>query len=202
MINEIISFIFGCLIKIIDDHYDMGFYDKKNIKFIEKITIILLIYWVNIDLEYSLGFLIISFICVIFNQIDNKQYLFCILIIAFSFIYKLKNANLNKLNYNLFDIIFFSFLIYIFICYEAKLFKEEYSERKLCFRIITLIFFICYYIFLRNIDKFVNISKISNILNYFVNKIFKKNNTFFKNASLILIGYHIVSIINIYKKLI
>ena len=52
MINNIISLLFGILLKIVDDHYDMNLYDKRLIYWVKFILTFITLYWINIDFDY------------------------------------------------------------------------------------------------------------------------------------------------------
>ena len=60
---ESISLLFGILVKIVDDHYDMNIYNKNIIYWVKIILAFITLYWINIDFDYCTAMVIITIIC-------------------------------------------------------------------------------------------------------------------------------------------
>ena len=74
MNNRIFSFIFGSLVKIVDDYYDTGLYNSKIINVVKLLLIGCIFIWCNFGIEYTVGFLVGSLICYYSKQIDQIFY--------------------------------------------------------------------------------------------------------------------------------
>lgn len=179
MNNNLIGFLLGNCIKIVDDHYDLNIYDKKIINFIKLLGLFLLIYWNFLGFEYNLIFVFELIICYFANQIDTdfyKKVSLLIIIIFISYLLLNKKNNFFTKIYNPLNLLVYFVLALIIILLEAKLFKQETS----CFKLIARIFVISV-----------------SIISYFD----KRNTILTKNFTSLFIGYFVISISSIYLKL-
>ena len=121
--NNIFFLIFGSLIKILDDHYDMNMFNKKFVKLVKILIILSIIYCGIINIEYSFAFLLVSLYSYLANSIDTSSYKLGIILFSIIFIIQLFFTDLNYYSSN---IIYFSLLLglmaLILIYYEAKIF--------------------------------------------------------------------------------
>lgn len=178
MNNNLIGFLLGNCIKIVDDHYDLDIYDKNIINLIKLLGLFLLIYWNLLGFEYNLIFIFELIICYFANQIDTEFYKkvsLLIIIIFISYLVFSKNKFFTKI-YNPLNLLLYFILALTIILIEAKIFKEETS----CFKLIARIFVISV-----------------AIISYFD----KRNTILTKNFTSLFIGYFVISIYSIYLKL-
>jgi len=183
--DNIISFLLGNSIKMVDDHYDINMYDKDFIKIVKFIGFILLSYWNNLGFEYNLFFFLEVIICYFVNQIDNDFYknmsLYIIIIfISYCLFYK-KKYFVHE--FNIPNIIFYFISAFILIFIESKLFKEDISKLKFFCRFGILFIGFSYFILL-------------NLKNDII-----KQSEFSKNIVMVFNGYFFISVTNIYKKI-
>lgn len=179
MNNNLIGFLLGNSIKIVDDHYDLNIYDSQFINFIKSFGLLLLIYWNFLGFEYNLIFIFEIIICYFAKQIDNDFYKKVSLLIITIFIFYLL-FNKKKIfvdNFNPMNLFLYFILALIIIIIESKIFKEEYSWFKLISRIFV----------------------ISVAITFYFNK---ENKGIVKNFTSLFIGYFVISIFSISKKLI
>jgi len=151
MIDNIISFILGSIIKVVDDHYDMNIHNKKLIKNLKFIGLLGLIYWLNLGIEYNFILVVETIICYFVKQIDNKFYKYVAYYILINFFYQkiILKKNVFSSNFTLKNTIINSLLIISVIFIESKIFKEEYSLKKILCRSMVFFFgFSLYLIFL------------------------------------------------------
>ena len=197
MFNNIFSLIFGILIKILDDHYDMNIYDKKYINFIKILIIVCIIYWSSIDLHYPFGFLLMAILCYLTNGVDNKFYVYSIYLFGTMLLLQLF---FNKNNVFTKDMVICSIISTLFsfggVFLEARLYTEEYSFNKIIARIFMIIIFgLLYKLDLSKLNQLLDIKIFSE--NNIVNKILNcTNDKIFNNTYSLLIGYCLMSVIN------
>lgn len=179
MNNNFIGFLLGNCIKIVDDHYDLDIYDKKIINLVKLLGLFLLIYWNLLGFEYNLIFILEIIICYLANQIDTDFYkkVSFLIIVFFIFYLLLNKKNIFVNSFNPLNLLIYFILALIIIIIESKIFKEEAS----CFKLISRLFVISI-----------------AITSYFD----KRNTTITKNFTSLFIGYFVISISSIYKKLI
>ena len=129
--NNIFFLIFGSMIKIIDDHYDMNMFDKKFINIIKILIILSIIYSGIISIEYSIAFLFVSLYSYLANSIDTLYYKFGIILFGIMFIIQIFFIDLNEYSFNmLFFVSMLGITALILIYNEAKMYYEEYSKKK------------------------------------------------------------------------
>mgnify|MGYP005647032629 CR=1 FL=1 len=192
--NNIGNFIFGMLIKLYDDHYDMNIYNTNIIKVLPIFIIIGVFHWATIDIHYPLAILLFSFYSYLVGQIDNDYYKLAIVLFACLFALQLI---FNKKKLFTKDILFPSLIItlsaFIGIFLEAIIFTEEFSIRKLISRILILIFCVVMY--------FVDLNKVYNVISgqggIFDTLTEYTNNRLFRDTYSAIAGYCVISIINI-----
>ena len=178
MIDNIISFTLGSIIKIVDDHYDMKIHNKEFIKILKFIGLLGLIYWTNLGIEYNFILLVETIICYFVKQIDNKFYKYVAYYIVLNFLYQkiILKKNVFSPNFTIKSTFINSFITITVILIESKIFKEEYSLRKiLCRTIVFGIGFMLYLIILLKLPD-------------------SKHNRLIKNSLCITYGYFFISV--------
>ena len=155
MNNQIISFLLGSTIKVVDDHYDSNLYSQKFATFIKIMGLLLFSYWNLIDFEHNFIFVMEIVICFFAKQIDNQFYKKVTLLTLCFFVGYLFFRKSNHLlkNFNLSSIIFYFVIALTVVYLESILFTSEFSKTKLCCRGTILIASILYYTFLKQINK-------------------------------------------------
>ena len=194
MINNIISLLFGILVKIVDDHYDMNLYSKNLIYCIKIILTFITLYWINIDFDYCTAMVIITIICYFIKQVDKMYYKFVAILIIMTFIYQfdIKKFTITKIYEILSLIIIASILGYA----ESKNYTEEISYSKFYSRLIGCIITILY-LYLYNFHYYLyemlkNNKQIGQIFTLLEPDI---------NPILVVLGYGIMSVINLNNQL-
>jgi len=194
MINNIISLLFGILVKIVDDHYDMNIYNKNIIYWVKIILTFITLYWINIDFDYCTAMVIITIICYLIKQVDKIYYKFVAILILITFVYQfdIKKFTITKMYEILSLIIIAAFLGYT----ESKIYNEEVSYNKFYCRligciitIIYLYFYNCHYYLYENFKNNQQIGWIFTLLEPDINPI------------LVVLGYGIISVINLNNQL-
>ena len=202
--NNIFFLIFGSMIKIIDDHYDMNMFDKKLVNIIKILIILSIIYSGIISIEYSIAFLFVSLYSYLANSIDTLYYKFGIILFGIMFIIQIFFIDLNEYSFNmLFFVSMLGITALILIYNEAKMYYEEYSKKKIISRVFLSCFFFCLFILnlkdihlTYNFEIFKNIKFIDDMLDL-------TNDKFLKNCYCLLIGYFFTSVLDmcyIYNK--
>ena len=140
MKDNIISFIFGSIIKIVDDNYDMKIHNKTLVNYLKIIGLIMILYWSNLGIEYNFILLIETLICYFVKQIDNKYYKYVSYYIIINFLFQkfFLKKNLFDDKFNIRNIILYTIYAVFIISFESKLCKEEYSYKKILFRCLIL----------------------------------------------------------------
>ena len=192
--NNIFFLIFGSLIKIIDDHYDMNMFDEKFAKLVKILIIISIIYCGIISIDYSFAFLLVSLYSYLANSIDTPSYKLGIILFSIMFIIQLFFTDFNKYSINLlFFIIFVGLTSLILIYYEAKMYNVEYSKQKIISRTFLSCFFICLFILnLKDLNLYYNFEIFSD--SKLINNLLElTNDNALKNCYCMLIGYFFTS---------
>lgn len=179
MNDNLIGFLLGNTIKIVDDYYDLELYDKKFIEFVKLVGFLILMYWNNLGFEYNFIFVLEVIICFFAKQIDNdfyKKISIYIIIVFISYLLFYKKPFFTH-NFNASNIFLYFVIAFFMIIIENKLFKEEVGLFKLISRIGVII--VATLIFLFN----------------------KKSTKLVDNFTSLFIGYFVISILNIFTKL-
>ena len=196
--NNIFFLIFGSMIKIIDDHFDMNMFDKKLVNIIKILIILSIIYSGIISIEYSIAFLFVSLYSYLANSIDTLYYKLGIILFGIMFIIQIFFIDLNEYSFNmLFFVSMLGITALILIYNEAKMYYEEYSKKKIISRVFLSCFFFCLFILnlkdihlTYNFEIFKNIKFIDDMLDL-------TNDKFLKNCYCLLIGYFFTSVLDI-----
>jgi len=192
--NNIFFLIFGSLIKIIDDHYDMNMFDEKFAKLVKILIILSIIYCGIISIDYSFAFLLVSLYSYLANSIDTPSYKLGIILFSIMFIIQLFFTDFNEYSLKLlFFIIFVGLTSLILIYYEAKMYNVEYSKQKIISRTFLSCFFICLSILnLKEINLNYNFEIFSD--SKLINNLLElTNDNALKNCYCMLIGYFFTS---------
>ena len=195
--NNIFFLIFGSMIKIIDDHYDMNMFDKKLVNIIKILIILSIIYSGIISIEYSIAFLFVSLYSYLANSIDTLYYKLGIILFGIMFIIQIFFIDLNEYSFNmLFFVSLLGIIALILIYNEAKMYYEEYSKKKIISRVFLSCFFFCLFILnLKDIHLTYNFEIFKNI--EFIDDMLElTNDKFLKNCYCLLIGYFFTSVLD------
>ena len=195
--NNIFFLIFGSLIKIIDDHYDMNMFDEKFAKLVKILIILSIIYCGTISIDYSFAFLLVSLYSYLANSIDTPSYKLGIILFSIMFVIQLFFTDFNEYSFNmLLFILLLGITSLILIYCEAKMYNVEYSKQKIISRTLLSCFFICLFILnLKDLNSNYNfqIFKDSNFIN---NLLDLSNDNVLKNCYCMLIGYFFTSVLD------
>ena len=155
MNNQIISFLLGSSIKIVDDYYDSNLYTQNFILFIKIIGLLLFSYWNLIDFEHNFIFVMEIIICFFAKQIDNQFYKKVTLLTICFFIGYLffKKGNYFSKTLNISSITVYFMIALTVVYLESILFTSDCSKTKLCCRGTIVIISILYYLFLKKYNK-------------------------------------------------
>ena len=190
--NNLICFVIGIFLKVIDDYEDINLFNSKIINFIKLVELILYSYWLNTDFNNNTEMLIVCFICFLVNQIDNNYFRLGTIITFILFIINFDSKLFNLINF--YAIILKLMTYFIVVKLESKLFLEEYSNEKIAARSAVTLFLILYlyihsnnYNLFENSYKLINIDTLSKVLKVYEPKYCK---VYF------LMGYLITSVFN------
>ena len=165
--NALLSFIYGFLVKIVDDIYDNDFMLKfKNLFVI--IILLLTAYIIFFTKELGISWILILIslgILGIFHSplIDILPWKLSVVLGFIGFIYYLSNIKdfLNNLKKN--DYIFlttYSIISGTIMLIAEKVITEEYSKRKLIIRILALLLSILTVIYKDTLKQIIDVSDI------------------------------------------
>lgn len=195
--NNIFFLIFGSLIKIIDDHYDMNMFDEKFAKLIKVLIILSIIYCGSISIDYSIGFLFVSLYSYFASSIDTPSYKLGIILFGILFLVQLFFTNFNEYNFGLLIYLLIVCILSLILIYkEAKLYNDEYNKDKIICRSFLSFVFIC--LFLLNLEELnnnynFNLLKENKIIQDVLEMI---NDKVFKNCYIMLFGYFFTSVLD------
>jgi hypothetical protein len=195
--NNIFFLIFGSLIKILDDHYDMNMFNKKVIDLIKVLIILSIIYCGSISIDYSIGFLFVSLYSYFASSIDTPSYKLGIILFGILFLVQLFFTNFNEYNFGLLIYLFIVCILSLILIYkEAKLYNYEYNKDKIISRIFLSFVFIC--LFLLDLEELnnnfnFNFLKENKIIQDVLEMI---NDKVFKNCYIMLFGYFFTSVLD------
>ena len=195
MNNSIISILLGSCLKMIDDHHDMGLYNKKIITFVKILLTLLTIYWVNMDFEYCVALVIVCVVCYMFKQIDIPYYKNMMGLITIIFLYQFNTNTLNTTK--MYELFITFILLFVGVYIEDKVFQKDYSLFKLESRCVGFVIMSIYlYFYIYNNNTIQNIFDLDNPISKLI-KIIDPD----INAILVVFGYLFISTIDMTYKL-
>lgn len=195
--NNIFFIIFGSLIKIIDDHYDMNMFDKKFAKLVKILIILSIIYCGVISIDYSFAFLLVSLYSYLANSIDTPSYKLGIILFGILFLVQLFFTNFNEYNFGLLIYLFIVCILSLILIYkEAKLYNDEYNKDKIICRSFLSFVFICLFLLdLKELNSNFNFNLLKE--NKIIQDVLEMiNDKVFKNCYIMLFGYFFTSVLD------
>ena len=139
--NRIIEFATGVVTKILDDYYDMDIkYNKYLVIFLQFTMVCSLFYWVSQGNDYIFALFAIVISCYFAGNIDTDFYeIGIILISSLIIVLVLSQGVINFIKSVDPFLIVVSCVIFISVVMEANKFKEEYSNKKIFLRFLSLL---------------------------------------------------------------
>ena len=164
--NALISFIYGALVKIVDDIYDNNILLKYKYVFVTALLLLttyIVFFTKDLYILWIIALGIMGSIVGLFHAplIDILPWKLSIMIGLTGFIYRFSSIKAFVFNFNVKDIIFL--IIYLGLCgiailIEDKVITEEYSKRKLIIRLLGALFTLGILFYREKIKKIVDVS--------------------------------------------
>ena len=164
--NVLLSFIYGFLVKIVDDIYDNNFMlHFKNLFVISLLllTVYIIFFTQELAIAWSIILITLGFLGIFHSPfIDILPWKFSVLLGLIGFIYHFYNIKDFLYNLNQKDFIFmiaYTAISGIIMLTAVKLFTEEYSIRKLIIRTLAVILSIVTIIYKETLQKIIDVSQ-------------------------------------------